>query len=622
MRLAVVLGLVTIILSPIIASAQEAGLEFTDFELDLENVIATKGSNEEKLVWLEEAKQRHHPLTFSERQYYNYMQCRHGHFPEGILDPDLNEAKADSSAAHYLCTSFQESISGDDAFKAIYLAYTLEDSIQSAPLRFIVAFRYALIAYRKQLLNSGMEATLVMLAIARANQLEGLLALSLAERALFLAEAGLIDEAIATNTRALALVSTDEDWNHFMLDRGYMLSQAKRFDEAKSTYAEILEHPNDKNNLKSQFIVKSNLAYIYTITGEVEKNLQVTKEMQYLADQLDNEMDIKWAKSSRAFALLADGKIDEAKPLFDESVEWFQENQYDSNLVDIYEGWATTLMEQGRPEEAYASLVESLRVREGIELTRMETESQLFDWILEAEQSARELTETKQSIALMEKDRAAQRNLFIAIFVGLVIIIAIGGIAYRKLRGVNKRLDQANTALDYENNHDHLTGALNRRYFQAFIKQTTLSTGKSLNALIALVDIDHFKSINDTYGHDVGDEILKIVVQRMLHNVKENDKVIRWGGEEFLIYIELESAQISSQSAISRVLKAINENPIHIGENIFNVTASMGFKTSPSAIDFHAEIRVIDELLYRAKASGRHRAIGFEENSVQEIVIM
>ena len=145
--------------------------------------------------------------------------------------------------------------------------------------------------------------------------------------------------------------------------------------------------------------------------------------------------------------------------------------------------------------------------------------------------------------------------------------------------------------------HDYLTGALNRHGLNEIYEQT--KPGKEQSVM--MIDLDHFKMINDTYGHSVGDTVLKAVVQKI--NEMISHPLCRWGGEEFVVWFPEESIP---DSLAENIRCAVKELPI-VDEkgNTLNVTISIGIARGSDQDDMHDLIDIADEHLYKAKASGR-----------------
>ncbi|WP_456451223.1 GGDEF domain-containing protein [Hydrogenimonas sp.] len=149
---------------------------------------------------------------------------------------------------------------------------------------------------------------------------------------------------------------------------------------------------------------------------------------------------------------------------------------------------------------------------------------------------------------------------------------------------------------------DPLTGAYNRKFLYE-----VLANGNFAEYQIIMYDVDHFKRVNDTYGHDVGDEVLKVLTARIQKMLREEDYLIRFGGEEFIIFLHAHDPEEAKEVAL-RIKKSIETSPFVIGDNILSLTISLGINSElyrSSNID--DAIEAADEQLYCAKNSGRNR---------------
>jgi two-component system cell cycle response regulator len=159
---------------------------------------------------------------------------------------------------------------------------------------------------------------------------------------------------------------------------------------------------------------------------------------------------------------------------------------------------------------------------------------------------------------------------------------------------------------------DQLTGLHNRRYMagqlEALVKRATLG-GDQVSML--LLDIDHFKKINDGFGHDVGDEVLREFAVRLASNVRAIDLPCRYGGEEFVVVMPDTSLQDAERIA-ERIRLHVAGSPFRVmgGQELLSVTISIGVAATLGAGDRpEALLKRADEGLYEAKASGRNRVI-------------
>ncbi len=143
---------------------------------------------------------------------------------------------------------------------------------------------------------------------------------------------------------------------------------------------------------------------------------------------------------------------------------------------------------------------------------------------------------------------------------------------------------------------DPLTQCYNRRYFYEKIK----TIPKGIHSLIML-DIDHFKKINDTYGHETGDYILKETINIIKNNIRKNDIIIRWGGEEFIILLE----NVNKNKAFE-IAQTLREQIASHNFNGIKITASFGVKEIKNKIT-NEDLKTLDNALYLSKRKGRNQ---------------
>ena len=162
-------------------------------------------------------------------------------------------------------------------------------------------------------------------------------------------------------------------------------------------------------------------------------------------------------------------------------------------------------------------------------------------------------------------------------------------------------------------NVDALTGISNRRRMQDMLK-TVLDEyeNQRYQTVIAMLDIDHFKKINDTYGHDVGDEVLVRLAQILQNKHRENESfhVSRWGGEEFLVFYERH--QKSREEVISEfdsLRQQVQNMEVEYNGNTIQITVTIGLAFYEKGESIHKLIKVADQNLYEGKNSGRNKVV-------------
>lgn len=153
---------------------------------------------------------------------------------------------------------------------------------------------------------------------------------------------------------------------------------------------------------------------------------------------------------------------------------------------------------------------------------------------------------------------------------------------------------------------DPLTGALNRRGLdRRFPLHDTADDGV---VCVAVADIDHFKDINDEYGHAVGDEVLKVVTKRIASVLRASDAIVRYGGEEFVLLLPAIGVQRATRVG-ERARAAVADSPIVVGDAKISVTVSVGVAEGRPAEARDDLLRRADAAMYEAKRAGRNRVV-------------
>jgi two-component system cell cycle response regulator len=179
----------------------------------------------------------------------------------------------------------------------------------------------------------------------------------------------------------------------------------------------------------------------------------------------------------------------------------------------------------------------------------------------------------------------------------------------QRILTLQDELIEAREQLRFRATYDALTGVVNRAVVMDSLRTELSRQVRDHRPFgIVLIDIDHFKQINDTYGHICGDAVLKEVAQRMKNSVRPYDTVGRYGGEEFLIVVSSSDEQ-GTMSLAERVRFALESRPIETEAGEVSVTVSCGVAVSNAkGTDPQSLLRLADEALYRAKQQGRNRS--------------
>ena len=202
------------------------------------------------------------------------------------------------------------------------------------------------------------------------------------------------------------------------------------------------------------------------------------------------------------------------------------------------------------------------------------------------------------SVALPEKIVSATKPMeviFYYIFASIVILLLI--LLYQTI--LNLKVKKASYT-------DSLTKVYNRHYLRYFLKNIDIDKYQ-----VIMLDIDHFKKVNDNYGHSAGDYILETLAVLLKYEIRDGDIIIRFGGEEFLIFIRKEQSSNNTVIKVAdRIAKSVNQKKFIYDSNEIAITLSMGITLNPEEYkNIHEAIKHADNMLYIAKNEGRNRII-------------
>ena len=181
-----------------------------------------------------------------------------------------------------------------------------------------------------------------------------------------------------------------------------------------------------------------------------------------------------------------------------------------------------------------------------------------------------------------------------------------------ELKLVNEKLEEANSQLRVLSARDSLSGLYNHRYFceeleKAFkLYQDQEKDGRPKDFSLIILDIDDFKNVNDTYGHLMGDFVIKYLADTMLANIRENDRCFRYGGDEFAILL-LDTKKDMAIEIAEKLRSIVEKTPVISRDIRISITTSMGVASFSDVKDSKDLIRKADERLYLSKNTGKNK---------------
>jgi diguanylate cyclase (GGDEF)-like protein len=184
-------------------------------------------------------------------------------------------------------------------------------------------------------------------------------------------------------------------------------------------------------------------------------------------------------------------------------------------------------------------------------------------------------------------------------------VISIITVYVEMNKHLREALQGANSELEFLSNHDDLTGLYNRRFYEqrmAHLLERAEITGKTIGLI--MFDLDDFKQVNDTHGHGMGDALLKMLGERLRHQVRDIDLIARLGGDEFVVLMENMRSSDDLPEIAAKLVAAV-EKPIKVRNEVMALKVSCGFALYPGDGLSRAELEEkADKAMYRAKKRG------------------
>ena len=408
------------------------------------------------------------------------------------------------------------------------------------------------------------------------------------------------------------------------IDRGYTYAEQGKLDDAAKTYLEALAIAHKILDRRNEGIILNNLADVSLSQGHYPSCVKFAQQAIPLAHKLGDGSLEASAMVNQGLCHMGLGNVPQGVAEVDSGIAFFRKGNAKPDIETVLGQLSTAYEKAGLYKEALKAMQEQRSLT--AELFRTDRDRALTEMKAKFDASQRE----KQIEALEQKNQVQSielKNKSLQRIVSLLSTLAAGAVAvtiallYRKVRKSNRELHETNLKLEQQSTHDPLTGLLNRRAFQDKMKIRSRMVERRATGPVApphalvLLDIDHFKLINDNYGHTAGDLVLVEISRRLQLIMRENDMLMRWGGEEFLIFLNHIPIEHLT-TVIQRVLDTVARTAFVVEERSISVTTSIGFISLPQAdgadneLNWEKALQLADAALYMAKAQGRNQAIG------------
>ena len=367
-----------------------------------------------------------------------------------------------------------------------------------------------------------------------------------------------------------------------------------------------LEHAKRSGSSKWLQLALLNLGDSYLKTRDFAESLKYSRQALPLMLKTNQRDDEQITLFNEGLAYIGLGNIKPGEKLAEESIAYALEGSDLLDAKELLREYADALEHAGylmmaiqayhRYDGVSEKFMTNTRQRAFLELSAQ------FD----DERKARELELLRRDNALKASEMRGQRlrqQLILAAAMFIACICAALLWAFARVRKANERLR-------FSSEHDPLTGLSNRRYFNERV--LAVDGARPVGGCVLLADLDHFKRINDTYGHPAGDAVLAAMSQRLAAALRGNDELVRWGGEEFLAVLGPMTPSQADMTA-ARLLQAVRCDPVLWNGQLIHCTISIGYASFPMAgsapnISLETAISLVDKALYEAKRRGRDRA--------------
>lgn len=528
--------------------------------------------------------------------------------PEASLKPAIQ-------AAIELCHMYAEE---DSQKRDQYLAraFYLIKNAQAPTLRYWISTMYIELTGRQGRARDAIDAAKIALGVARANNDRFRQAVSLRSLALVEVDFGDKEDALAHIDEAVALRrQLSESWidTESLLNRAFILTSLKRYDEALKVYRDVEQIAIKQKEASVPPIIWTNYADIAYAQGNFsEAQRQVTRLLAW-SQQHKDVFSSSYAKMTAALLAVENKNPEQAQTLFNEASQIFLKEDHQVEMRDFYGSMAIAYAKHGYYKQAYSAIEKKLEFSAKIEQESRGHSANELRELLKSEERI------KENLTLQAEVEKSRLNIQRWVFLALLLLIALGWSArlFLQIRKRHSALLVENKELDHQRFQDPLTQLFNRRYVTengAMIWEKI----QQQSAAVLIIDADHFKKINDNYGHPAGDAALIEIARRIKLTMRDSDIVVRWGGEEFLVCSFSCNAEQASLMA-GRILAELRGAPMEFEGKQLRLSASIGYVLMPlqwrpnAQVSLKESIKFADAALYLAKAKGRNRALGIEK---------
>ncbi len=374
-----------------------------------------------------------------------------------------------------------------------------------------------------------------------------------------------------------------------------------------------------------QMIAKTlvNLSDSYLKDGNNVRALDYADQALKAATAVQSTTDAAIARVNLGQAYLGMGRTAEGKKQFEAGLVEYEKGGKKPDMQRLLVEYGAALERAGDHAAAIAAYHRERTLSNELfaEQSRKAVLELQQKYDTEKNQQQMEALRQENRVKSAELDnRRLQQKIWWLLAVVTALVAVIVGLLYRKVRQANAQLEVKNLELKQQSVLDPLTALYNRRHFQEFMRHHALverraaPAGDDIVGALFLLDVDHFKHVNDTYGHAAGDAVLRMIAENLRIALRETDMIVRWGGEEFLAFLPSVTRD-GVDDVARRILQAISSQSLEYQGTQIQVNVSVGFAPFPlvpgdTPLSWERAVNLVDMTLYLAKSHGRNRAYG------------
>jgi diguanylate cyclase (GGDEF)-like protein len=466
-------------------------------------------------------------------------------------------------------------------------------------------------------------------AFARFGKDPDALSMALREQARLLASQGEYQEALTVTDELLGIAQASgmpAQLAHARLSEYTVAARAGRTKRAEQALQAAVDLLHELNARESLVVPLSNLAELYIQARRFGEAARASEAALRISRETGDEKGSKLATFRLGITNIYLRQIAGGRKLVDDAlVSLEQDDKYVRMLLD----YGHALSQVGEDDSALTIYEKAGAVSLAAWRKERQLSYQALQRAYDSQKKQNELTALHHESALKAAELQNERRLkavWVLLSVTTLAAAFLIAMLYRRVARANKALQVKNEQLFLQSTRDSLTGLFNRHYFYEQLVPSEFGTpgqavpekrrgpAKQTGGVFLLLDVDRFKSINDRYGHSAGDIVLKSVASRLSSALREQDVLIRWGGEEFLAYLP-GAATDEARQICARLLAAVSATPISADAHQLTVTVSIGFCPTPVTPDemnhdWEKLVHLADLCLYHAKTEGRNQTFG------------